>query len=203
MLKQLTISDLDAKPAAPAGPTVGARGTRLVLLELDFEARGPESVDVTAIGFDVDGDDPGARLLLIHDADDDGLADPGEPVLGATDAVLSGGVVRVLVSPAALRVQPFTGVVIAQRGGGTSGSFTVRRIVNNEGVERIFPVNSPKIVDIEVVRSGVTRRAKLYYLRDRVGKARRLRDRRTVSSKKTAAAAEATPESTPSDATDE
>lgn len=79
------------------------------------------------------------------------------------------------------RVQPFTGVVIARRGRGTGGSFTVRRIVNNEGVERIFPLDSPKIVDVEVVRSGKTRRAKLYYLRERVGKARRLRDRRILS----------------------
>ncbi len=81
------------------------------------------------------------------------------------------------------RVQPFTGVVIARRGTGTQGTFTVRRIVNNEGVERIFPVETPKIVDVEVVRSGKTRRSKLYYLRDRVGKARRLRDRRTVTPK--------------------
>ncbi len=79
------------------------------------------------------------------------------------------------------RVQPFTGVVIARRGQGTRGTFTVRRIVNNEGVERAFPIDSPKIVGIETVRSGKTRRAKLYYLRDRVGKARRLRDRRTLS----------------------
>jgi len=80
------------------------------------------------------------------------------------------------------RVQPFTGVVIAQRGQGTRETFTVRRIVNNEGVERVFPMDSPKIVGIETVRSGKTRRAKLYYLRDRVGKARRLRDRRIMSS---------------------
>ncbi len=75
------------------------------------------------------------------------------------------------------RVQPFQGVVIAKRGG-AGGTFTVRRIVNNEGVERIFPLDSPRVVDVEVVRSGKTRRAKLYYLRERVGKARRLRDRR-------------------------
>jgi len=80
------------------------------------------------------------------------------------------------------RVQPFTGVVISQRGSGPRGTFTVRRIVNNEGVERVFPLESSKIVDVEMVRSGKTRRAKLYYLRERVGKARRLRDRRIVSS---------------------
>jgi large subunit ribosomal protein L19 len=76
------------------------------------------------------------------------------------------------------RVQPFSGVVIAKRGTGTNGSFTVRRIVNNEGVERIFPMVSPKVVNVETTRSGKVRRAKLYYLRERVGKARRLRDRR-------------------------
>ena len=76
------------------------------------------------------------------------------------------------------RIQPFIGVVIGRRGRGMSESFTVRRIVNNEGVERIFPLHSPKIAGVEIVRSGHIRRAKLYYLRDRVGKARRLRDRK-------------------------
>ena len=75
------------------------------------------------------------------------------------------------------RVQPFTGVVIARRGQGTRGTFTVRRIVNNEGVERVFPLHSPAITKVEVVRSGHVRRAKLYYLRGRIGKARRLRDK--------------------------
>lgn len=76
------------------------------------------------------------------------------------------------------RVQVFTGVVIAHRGSGTSESFTVRRIVAGEGVERTFPVNTPKIAKIEVKRHGRVRRAKLYYLRDRVGKATRLTERR-------------------------
>lgn len=76
------------------------------------------------------------------------------------------------------RIQPFIGVVIGRRGRGMGESFTVRRIVNNEGVERIFPLHSPKVAGVEVVRSGHIRRAKLYYLRDRVGKARRLRDRK-------------------------
>ncbi len=78
------------------------------------------------------------------------------------------------------RVQPYTGVVIARRGSGINETFTVRRIVNNEGVERIFPLHSPKIGKVEVVRSGHVRRAKLYYLRDRVGKSRRLRDKKTT-----------------------
>ena len=81
------------------------------------------------------------------------------------------------------RVQPFIGVVIGRRGGGMTESFTVRRIVNNEGVERVFPVHSPRIASIEVQRHGKTRRAKLYYLRDRVGKSRRLRERRVFKKK--------------------
>ena len=75
------------------------------------------------------------------------------------------------------RVQVFTGIVISRRGQGVNEKFTVRRIVNNEGVERIFPVNSPSIVDIVVKRSGMIRRSKLYFLRDRVGKAVRLREK--------------------------
>jgi large subunit ribosomal protein L19 len=76
------------------------------------------------------------------------------------------------------RIQIFTGVVIARAGSGSRETFTVRRIVANEGVERKFPLHSPKIEKIEVVRGGVVRRAKLYFLRDRVGKAVRLRERR-------------------------
>jgi large subunit ribosomal protein L19 len=72
------------------------------------------------------------------------------------------------------RVQIFGGTVIARRGRGINQTFTVRRIVDNEGVERIFPIHSPNIVDIKAVRSGKTRRAKLYYLRKRSGKAVRL-----------------------------
>ena len=78
------------------------------------------------------------------------------------------------------RVQPYTGVVIGRRGTGVNETFTVRRIVNNEGVERIFPLHSPKIGKVEIVRSGHVRRAKLYYLRERVGKSRRLRDKKTA-----------------------
>jgi large subunit ribosomal protein L19 len=76
------------------------------------------------------------------------------------------------------RVQIFNGVVIARRGSGTRENFTVRRIVAGEGVERTFPVNSPKIAKLEVVRHGKVRRAKLFYLRDRTGKATRLTERR-------------------------
>jgi large subunit ribosomal protein L19 len=76
------------------------------------------------------------------------------------------------------RIQIFSGTVIARSGSGTREMFTVRRIVAGEGVERKFPVHSPKIAKVEVKRSGVTRRAKLYYLRDRVGKAVKLRERK-------------------------
>ncbi|MHC4643052.1 MAG: 50S ribosomal protein L19 [Planctomycetota bacterium] len=72
------------------------------------------------------------------------------------------------------RVQIFTGTVISRKGRGINEIFTVRRIVDNEGVERIFPLNSPNVLDIRPVRSGKTRRAKLYYLRNRTGKAVRL-----------------------------
>jgi large subunit ribosomal protein L19 len=86
------------------------------------------------------------------------------------------------------RIQAYTGVVIARRGQGMGESFTVRRIVNNEGVERIFPLHSPKIAGVDVVRSGHVRRAKLYYLRDRVGKSRRIRDRKRTATAKPAIA---------------
>jgi large subunit ribosomal protein L19 len=76
------------------------------------------------------------------------------------------------------RIQIFSGVVIAKRGTGTSEMFTVRRIVQGEGVERNFPANSPKIAQIEVKRHARVRRAKLFYLRDRTGKATRLRERK-------------------------
>ena len=76
-----------------------------------------------------------------------------------------------------VRTQIFTGTVIARKGRGINETFTVRRIVGNEGVERIFPLHSPNIVDIRPIRSGKTRRAKLYYLRKRTGKAVRLAQR--------------------------
>ncbi len=76
------------------------------------------------------------------------------------------------------RIQVYQGVLIARKGRGISEMITVRRIVANEGVERVFPLHSPRIAQIEVVRRGDARRAKLYYLRDRTGKSRRLRDQR-------------------------
>lgn len=75
------------------------------------------------------------------------------------------------------RIQIFTGTVIARKGRGINEMFTVRRIVNNEGVERVFPIHSPNVVDVLVKRSGCHRRGKLYFLRGRTGKAVRLRER--------------------------
>ncbi|MCA9736246.1 MAG: 50S ribosomal protein L19 [Gemmatimonadota bacterium] len=77
------------------------------------------------------------------------------------------------------RVQGFEGVVIGRRGGGIGETFTVRKISNGVGVERVFPLHSPSIADIKVVRQGVVRRAKLYYLRERTGKSARIKEKRT------------------------
>ncbi len=76
------------------------------------------------------------------------------------------------------RIQVFQGDVIRLQGAGARETFTVRKVSFGIGVERTFPVHSPKIAKLEVMRHGVVRRAKLYYLRDRVGKAARLRERR-------------------------
>jgi large subunit ribosomal protein L19 len=76
------------------------------------------------------------------------------------------------------RIQIFNGVVIARSGSGTREMFVVRRIVQGEGVERKFPLHSPRIAKIEVKRSGIVRRAKLYFLRDRIGKAVKLKEKR-------------------------
>ena len=74
------------------------------------------------------------------------------------------------------RVQIYEGVVIARNGDESpNGTFTVRRVANNEGVERVFPIHSPRVVKVEVIRQGHVRRAKLYYLRERSGKAARVK----------------------------
>jgi len=96
------------------------------------------------------------------------------------------------------RLQVFNGVVIAMKNRGLSATITVRRIVQGEGVERVFAVHSPKIAKIEIKRTGKVRRAKLYYLRKRVGKATRLkeRDKAVKSKSKSAAPKVATPATT-------
>jgi large subunit ribosomal protein L19 len=85
------------------------------------------------------------------------------------------------------RVQVFTGTVISIRGTGIRRNFTVRRIVQGEGVERTFPIHAPTVVDVKVKKKGKVRRAKLYYLRDRVGKGTRVKERVWTGGKKKAA----------------
>ena len=75
------------------------------------------------------------------------------------------------------RIQVFEGTVIAKKGSGISETFTVRRVSYGVGVERVFPIHSPNVKGIKLVRKGHVRRAKLYYLRDRVGKAAKLREK--------------------------
>jgi len=75
------------------------------------------------------------------------------------------------------RVQPYEGTVIAKRNGGINASITVRRIFQGVGVERVFLVHAPRVANVKILRRGKARRAKLYYLRDRVGKATRLKQR--------------------------
>ena len=74
------------------------------------------------------------------------------------------------------RIQAFEGTVIAKKHGGIAETFTVRRVAHGVGIERVFPIHSPNVVSVDVVRSGRVRRAKLYYLRDRVGKAAKVKE---------------------------
>lgn len=74
------------------------------------------------------------------------------------------------------RIQVFEGTIIARKGSGVSETFTVRRVSYGVGVEKVFPVNSPNVAKVELVRSGKVRRSKLYYLRDRVGKAAKVKE---------------------------
>lgn len=75
------------------------------------------------------------------------------------------------------RIQMFEGTVIARNGSGVSETFTVRRVSYGVGVERVFPINSPNVKDVKVIRLGKVRRSKLYYLRDRVGKAAKVKEK--------------------------
>lgn len=77
------------------------------------------------------------------------------------------------------RIQQFQGTVIARRGSGIEETFTVRRVQAGQGVERVFPINSPRLDRVEVIRRGSVRRAKLYYLRDKIGKDARVKELRT------------------------
>ena len=82
------------------------------------------------------------------------------------------------------RIHVFTGIVISKRGSGLRRMFTVRRIVAGEGVERTFPLHSPAIAEIKTIRRGDVRRAKLHYLRKRVGKATQVKEKRSTKAKK-------------------
>lgn len=111
------------------------------------------------------------------------------------DAFKAGDVVRVnvkIIEGNNERTQAFEGLCIAKRNAGFNSSFTVRKISNGEGVERIFPLYSPRIDSVEKIRAGEVRRAKLYYLRGRTGKAARIREKRELTaaekSKETASA---------------
>jgi large subunit ribosomal protein L19 len=87
------------------------------------------------------------------------------------------------------RIQLFAGVVIAKRHEGLSETFTVRRLVQGEGVERVFPINSPRVVDVVVKKKGNVRRAKLHYLRGRVGRSTRIEEKLGAMEKEQSAAA--------------
>ena len=103
-----------------------------------------------------------------------------EKQLKEVPQVLVGDTVRVHVKVkegARERIQVFEGTVIAKKHGGIEESFTVRRVSYGVGVEKVFPLHAPSIEKVEVVRHGKVRRAKLYYLRDRVGKAAKIREK--------------------------
>ena len=85
------------------------------------------------------------------------------------------------------RLQAYEGVVIAKKNGGLNSAFTVRKISNGVGVERVFQTHSPQVASIEVTRRGAVRRAKLYYLRDRSGKSARIKEKLPARKNKTAA----------------
>ncbi len=86
------------------------------------------------------------------------------------------------------RIQVFEGTIIKKQGGGANETFTVRRVAYGVGVEKTFLVNSPKVEKVEIVRAGKVRRAKLYYLRDRVGKATKVKEKITSKETKTESA---------------
>jgi large subunit ribosomal protein L19 len=113
------------------------------------------------------------------------LAKRGVPVFGPGDTVK---VMVKVIEGATTRLQAYEGVVIARAGAGINESFTVRKISYGEGVERVFPIYSPYIGGIEVIRRGAVRRAKLYYLRGRRGKSARIIERQDVRAKRLNAA---------------
>lgn len=111
----------------------------------------------------------------IIDSINDGKLKTDTPIMDVGDTI---NVHVRIVEGEKERVQVFQGVLISRKGRGMTEMIMVRRVVNNQGVERTWPINSPMIAKFEVVRRADAKRAKLYFLRDRVGKSRRLRDRR-------------------------
>jgi large subunit ribosomal protein L19 len=99
---------------------------------------------------------------------------PNLPILHVGDTVKVGVIIQ---EGGKERTQPYEGVIIAKRGSGINQNITVRRIFQGIGVERVFLLHSPRIESVKVLRRGKVRRAKLYYLRDRIGKATRLKQR--------------------------
>jgi subtilisin family serine protease len=102
---------IEAEPAAPDTAVLGRQGTRLPLLQLHFESKGDEAINVLGLSFNITGKDPGARLVLVRDANGNGLIDPSEPVLGSASASLPGGQTRIELTPDSLRV-PALGTVV-------------------------------------------------------------------------------------------
>jgi large subunit ribosomal protein L19 len=123
------------------------------------------------------GDTVEVHVKLVEEAVQ--AADAGRSRRGAASA--AGG--KAEAAGPRERIQVFTGTVIARRGSGVRETFTVRRLVQGEGVERVFLLHSPFVTDVKVARHGRVRRAKLYYLRSRVGKATRVRERRRSAGK--------------------
>lgn len=120
------------------------------------------------------------KEFLLKEKDKDGK-ESEKVVKREIDAFRVGDTVDVhqrILEGAKERTQVYSGVVVGKRGEGMRAMFTVRRIVQGEGVERVFLLNSPRVAKVEVKRTGRVRRAKLYYLRDRVGKATRLAERK-------------------------
>ncbi len=115
--------------------------------------------------------------LIIENVEKDYLKKENVPQFDIGDTI---DVATKIVEGDKERIQVFSGTVIMKKGRGINETFTVRRIVNNEGVERIFPLHSPFISKVIVKRSGASRRAKLFYLRDRVGKSVRLTEKRKI-----------------------
>lgn len=158
-------------PRAPARPACPIRATVREPAGIEAWRRAPEH------GVNARQDTEGSRMNKVDIVEQARLRDD-IPEFWPGDNVKVN--VRV-VEGTRSRIQAFEGVVIARKGGGLRETFTVRKISFGVGVERTFPLHSPVIESIEVTRHGKVRRAKLYYLRDRVGKAARIKEKRNLA----------------------